>query len=602
METHYRPLEDLIARERTAVASLVESMKRFGASGEDIEDAQDALRRVKDLSLVVVAGEFDSGKSAFIDALIGVGPGIRDVAPATGWITLLRHGPNVLERTLEAGLVEKTLPAPFLQQVTVADTPVTNAILRRGAEASLDFARRADTILFITSAEHALTESGREFLRLLREVAPKVVVVVNKMDLLADVADVEEVRHSVEEGAREDLGVTPPVLFVSSFLGGKARASGGAIEGWSLLVKSGFAALEDCVMESIGGTVRTELAMQVALGVAEKLGIRYKFAVDQHIGLLDEDLKTYANAGSQLEAYRTDMRRDYEARTAQIENIISLMNHRAGQWFERKIRLANAAELARGEKVREEFEREVVVPTEAMVHAWIEELARWMVERNRERWRSLVEYVAKRRRMEYVERLMGSLEVLIEPEAREAKNGTSATGFVGEDAVGLVRGDDSERELTGISASLRSAVARVAAAEVGAIGMGGVAVASMTLAATLAVPLTLGTVLLGACGLFVIPNRRRGAYDEFRERSAILRDRLDEVVRKQFEAEIDASVGRMHAAMKPHVRFLLAEKERVGKIRSSLDDVDAELEAIRDEIDALQTEPAEAPEPSRTAV
>lgn len=596
METPHSPMQDLVARERDAVAGLLGALKRFGASAEDMEDAREALRRMTDLSLVVVAGEFDSGKSAFIDALIGVGPGVRDVAPATGRITLLKYGSDVVERAVEEGLVEKTLPVPFLQRAIVADTPVTNAILRRGAEASLDFARRAEMVLFITSAEHALTESGREFLRLLRGVREKVVVVVNKGDLLADVAVVEAVRGAVEEGAREALGLAPPVLFVSSFLGGKARDSQGTMESWSLRVKSGFVALEKYISEDLGETARAEMAMQATLGVADKLGIRYRFAVDERIGLLEEDLKTYANAGAQLEAYRADMRRDYETRTAQIENIVSWMNQRAGQWFEQNIRLANAAELARGEKAREAFEREVVIPTEAMVHGWIEELARWMVERNGERWRSLVGYVAERRRMVYVERLMGSLEDLI-----EAEEGASATGLVGEDAAGLVRGGDHERGLIEISASLRSAVARVAAAEVGALGMGGAAVASMALAAVLAVPLTLGTVLLAAFGLFVLPNRRRGAYDEFRARTALLRDQLGEVIRRQVEVEIDASAERMHAAMTPHVRFLLAEKDRIARIRSALDDVDAELEAIGDEIDALRTRP-ESPEPSRTAV
>lgn len=573
METPHRFLEDLIARERAVVASLVESMKRFGAPAEDMEAAREALRRVTDLSLVVVAGEFDSGKSAFIDALIGVGPDVRDVAPATGWITLLRHGSAIAERTLEEGLVEKAVPAPFLLQATVADTPVTNAILRRGARATLDLARRADVILFITSAEHALTESGREFLRLLSEVSENVLLVVNKVDLLPDASDVEEVRRIVTDGALDVMGVAPPVLFVSSFLGGNARATGNAIEDWSLRVKSGFAALERRISQNLGGMAQSEVAMQATLGVAEKLGIRYRFAVDERIGLLEGDLKTYGNAAAQLEVYRTEMRRDYEIRAAQIENLVSSMNERASQWFDENTGLANVADLTRSEKVREEFERDVVAPTETNVQDWIEDLARWMGERNGERWRDLVEYVADRRQMDYVEKLMGGLEVLIAPEDRESMNGTNGVGFV--------PGGDPERERTKVSSSLRSAVVRTVA-ELGASGTG------RATPETPAAPLDIGTELLAGVGKYLIPSRRRGAYDEFRARSAALRDRLGEALRTQFEAEVDAAVGRMRDAMTPHVRFMLAEKGRIIRIRFSLDEVDSELDAIKVELNALQ--------------
>jgi ethanolamine utilization protein EutP (predicted NTPase) len=604
VETPNSPMQDLLARERVAVAGLVQSLKRFGATPEDVEHVEGALQRVTGHSFIVVAGEFDSGKSAFIDALVGVGPGVRDVAPATGWVTLLKHGVETTEREVARGISEKTLPVPFLQNTTVADTPVTNAILRRDPGPSLEFAARADVILFITSSEHTLTESGREFLRLLRDVAGKVVLIVNKVDLLPSAEDIERVRWVVEAGSAEALGRVPPILFVSSFLGSKAGAAANVIERWALWRKSGFADLEERVLASLGGSEGVEVAMQASLGVAQKLGIRYRFALDERIGLLDEDLKTYVAAGSQLEAYRAGMRRDYEARAAQVENIVSWMNNRASEWFDGNIRLANVAGLARSERARGDFEREVVIPTEARVQAWIDDLARWMVRCNGERWRSLVEYISKRRRMDYVERLMGSLDDLISSQDYPAKAEDDAVeGLAGEDAVGLVRDGNPDRELAGISASLRSAVTRTAAAEVGALGMGGAAAASVTLAATLAVPLTLGTVLLAVFGLYGLPGCHRNAHDEFRARTASLRERLGEVVRQQFEAEIDASVGRMHAAMTTHVRFLLAEKERVTRIRASLDAVDAELEEIKASMEALYWESGEPPATShRTAV
>jgi hypothetical protein len=58
-------------------------------------------------------------------------------------------------------------------------------------------------------------------------------------------------------------------------------------------------------------------------------------------------------------------------------------------------------------------------------------------------------------------------------------------------------------------------------------------------------------LLIAGLGLFILPRRRRKAREEFREKTEALRERLGEVVKRQFETEIDRSVGRMREAIAP---------------------------------------------------
>ena len=82
------------------------------------------------------------------------------------------------------GVEETTAPAEILRTVAIVDTPGTNAVLREHEALTRDFLPRADLVLFVTSADRPYTESERAFLEAIREWGKKVVLVLNKADLL----------------------------------------------------------------------------------------------------------------------------------------------------------------------------------------------------------------------------------------------------------------------------------------------------------------------------------------------------------------------------------------------------------------------------------
>src|SRR5919202_1785220 len=401
--------EDLVNRERALLARFIAFLKDFGAPSEDVELLRRALSDLEELFLLVIVGEFNSGKSAFINALLGAGVSEEGVTPTTSRITVLRHSREPVERERREGILERGYPSAFLREIAIVDTPGTNAIIRHHEELSRGFVPRSDLVLFVTSAERPLTESERGYLELIRDWGKKILLIINKADLLADEQKREQVRSFVDGGIRSALGLTPPIFFVSSLLARKAKQATNAMERDALMKASGFAELEGYISSLLDEEGRVRLKMESPLGVVDELNRRYRGAVKERLALLDEDFRTAENVESQLELYKEDMGRDFEARMAEIENIVLRMNERGDAWLEENIRFANIRELFRQEKVSERFKREVVGDTEELVDERVDELIDWMVDRNLKQWRAIVEYVNRRRQAEYDERLIGEV-------------------------------------------------------------------------------------------------------------------------------------------------------------------------------------------------
>jgi small GTP-binding protein len=571
--------EALVERERALLERFIGFLKDFGAPSEDVELVRRAHADLEELFLLVIVGEFNSGKSAFINALLGAELAQEGVTPTTDRITVLRHAEEPVERERRDGVLEKGYPNEFLREIAVVDTPGTNAIIRHHEELSRGFVPRSDLVLFVTSADRPLTESERGYLELIRDWGKKVVLVVNKADLLAGEEAADEVRSFVERGIRSALGLAPPIFLLSSLLARKGKAASSPIERDALLNASGFARLERYVTDLLDEEGRVRLKLESPLGVVEELARRYGAAVDERLSLLEEDFRTSENVEAQLGLYVEDMKRDFEARLAEIENIIHSLNERGDAWLEENIRLMNVRELVRQERVQERFKREVVADTESLIDERLDELIDWMVDRNLKQWRMVVEYVERRRQARYDERLIGEVGDRFE------YNRGQLLQSVGKNATSVVQRYDRERESEQLAASIQGAVAQTAALEVGAVGIGAVIVA---LATTRFLDVTglVAAAIIAGYGLFVLPNRRRKARREFRERTDSLRERLGEVIRRQFDAELNRSVERMRDAIAPYTRFVRTEHARMTGASSTLSEVDGEIEALKAEIAA----------------
>src|ERR687894_2410909 len=97
----------LADRERALLEGVAEFLTGFGAPAEDAELVRRKLADVEELFLLVIVGEFNSGKSAFINSLLGVDLAEEGVTPTTDRITVLKYGEQPFEHERREGILEK---------------------------------------------------------------------------------------------------------------------------------------------------------------------------------------------------------------------------------------------------------------------------------------------------------------------------------------------------------------------------------------------------------------------------------------------------------------------------------------------------------------
>ncbi len=106
---------------------------------------------------------------------------------------MIRYGEQFSRTAISASVGELTLPAPVLREISIVDTPGTNAIFRQHEALTQEFVPRSDIVLFVTSVDRPYTESERLFLEVIRDWGKKVVFVVNKIDILESPEELDHI-------------------------------------------------------------------------------------------------------------------------------------------------------------------------------------------------------------------------------------------------------------------------------------------------------------------------------------------------------------------------------------------------------------------------
>ncbi|HUH14172.1 MAG TPA: dynamin family protein [Longimicrobiales bacterium] len=564
---------ELRAREQELLERLSEALDAFGGdvAEDDLRHFRDARAQLEGLFLLVVAGEFNSGKSSFINALLGERVLPEGVTPTTDRINLLRWGPEAADRMLEPYLLERTHPAEVLRELNIVDTPGTNAVIRRHEELTRDFVPRSDLVLFVTSADRPFTETERTFLEQIREWGKKIVVVVNKVDILAAV-EREEVLAFVREHARSLLGREPEVFAVSARDAMAARAAGD--EGrW----EAAFGAVEEYLLETLDQEERIRLKLLNPLNVALRLTARYRDAAYERLRLLGEDVEALERIDQKLAEFHESMLRDLRPRLSEIDMLLLEMERRGDAFFHETIRIGRIKSLMDTDAVRREFERQVIADTPERIEAEVGRVVDWIVERNLQIWQEIERHIDRRRIGEHDQELLGEFGAF-------RYNRQALLGSIGRLAHEVVGGYNREAEARKIANEVQGTFATTALAEVGALGIGTLVATLITGAAADVTGILLATVL-AVGGFYLIPHKRRVASRQFAERVGELREQLRGALERQAHEEIAASAQRINETIEPYRRFIETQRERLTRARGELVAIADALERLKAEIE-----------------
>jgi GTP-binding protein EngB required for normal cell division/tetratricopeptide (TPR) repeat protein len=173
--------------------------------------------------LVAVMGEFNAGKSSFVNALAGAEIAPTGVTPTTATVNVLRYGETPAARVMrhdggvrdlpaadvagvlarmgdeearEVRLVEIFLPVETLRRVEIVDTPGLNSIRPEHERVARDFLVEADAIVWVFAIGQAAKASEKEALAFARGAGKRVLGVLNKIDH-ADAGEIDAVTRHV---------------------------------------------------------------------------------------------------------------------------------------------------------------------------------------------------------------------------------------------------------------------------------------------------------------------------------------------------------------------------------------------------------------------
>jgi small GTP-binding protein len=373
--------EKLLNDIRILLSDLRTNLVSYNASREDQDVLAQALRQLDEFFLLVVVGEFNSGKSAFINALLGQRVLKEGVTPTTTQINVLRYG-ETLDRSVEhEHLHVLSAPVDLLREMSIVDTPGTNAIIREHEEITSQFVPRSDLVLFVTSADRPFTESERAFLEQIRAWGKKVIIVLNKIDLFQSEAELGEVEAFIKANAQTFFGVAPDILPVSARLA--LRSKLGEPQHWQ---PSRFEALEAYIQDKLDEKGRLRLKFLNPLGIGAHLVNKHLTVVESRLDLLKADFSMLENVEGQLAVYQEDMRRDFNFRMSDAEKVLYEMDQRGQEYFEETIRLARLFDLLNKNRIQEEFEKRFVADVPQRLEAKVNELIDWLVENDLRQW------------------------------------------------------------------------------------------------------------------------------------------------------------------------------------------------------------------------
>jgi small GTP-binding protein len=569
--------DSLLEELRAVLLRLDEGFQRFGADVDpaDQRTLRETLAHLEELFLIVVAGEFNAGKSTFLNALLGEQVLPEGVTPTTDAITLLQHGDEVSSTLKSSGLRVTTYPAEVLRQLTIVDTPGTNAVIRHHEQLTREFIPRADLVLFATSADRPFTESERGFLALIKEWGKKIIIVLNKLDIL-NPQEREQVLAFVAENARNLLGVTPEIFGVSARQAVRARQADGE-ERERLWEASNFGAIEHYIVDTLDEETRVRLKLLSPLGVAKKLTGKYLGVTEGRLETLRADLETMDNVDQQLDLFKQDLQGDVKYYLAEIDQILQDLVVRGDTFFDEHIRLGRLPDLMSGDKFRTMFEQEVVGDVNQQIDQKVGTLIDWMVEKNLRLQQSTDEYI-KRRASQHTEKLIGNVGGSFDYNRR------ALLDSVGKAANDVMATYDKQHASAELADEVRASIAATAITEAGAVGLGALIV---TLAHAVWLDFTgiLAATAVALGGFALLPAKKRQAKRALRSRVDELRGQLQQSVQRQFEREMERSVGAIRERNAPFTRFVRAQRGQLGELQQSFADLDTALGRLRKEIE-----------------
>lgn len=524
---------------------------------------------LEELFLIVIVGEFNSGKSQFVNAMlnmsktpickVGVTPttaGIQILTKSTDTANLTIYRPEELKHIENIVLSDAPGLPSWLETANIVDTPGTNAIVEGHQEITEEFVPRADLILFVTSAERPFSESERKFLQSIQIWGKKIVFIVNKMDTLESEEDTRQVLEFVKISQRQ-ISKEPAQVFPIS-----AKFAQGVDK------------VQEYVANVLGDKEKLLLKLRNPIGVAEHvldeieqkiIGVRRTY--------IEEDIKVASYIEDQSAQFRKEILRDFEYQKSQMDNIMLRFLTRCDEFISEDLRLEHSFDFVFSPgKIQEKFMKQVVSGYSTEIDNFVESVSQWLQSKLASHSSRILHQVV--RRAEYHKSEQKSSHIRFPSDLSminisERQNVFQKFNRASKDLIDSF--DDKQASLH-ISKKFRNAVFQTALVQASAVGVGALFVVS-------AFDFTgiTGSGVLALSSLLIIPHRKHMLKRQLSQQINRLRKDLKESIQVHFEREVEESMRSTLSSISSYTHFIEKEKAVLDKISLDLENIRKEL-------------------------
>lgn len=374
------------------LADVSNTLSEIGdTSSTDRKHLQDVVNDLREMFyLVVIIGEFNAGKSTFVNALLGANVLPMGITPTTEVIELIRYSetPDLKPKLQEDGSLRVwSHPSTGAPGVAIVDTPGTGSVFQQHERIAKDFLHRSDLVIFVLSAKRAFAETERIYMEMAKNYGKKVILVVNQVDLL-DGEEQKTVRRFIEQQVKESLGITPLIFMVSAKQSLQSRIDGGEEQG-------GVDAVRAHLRSLLASAPPTKQKLLAQLETGRKTIIQYHDHAKQRADLVRADTAKVREVEGELKAQSLGLDGQLKSARADVDAVLNGMRTRGLDFLENNLSMRKLGRSVSRDKLQVEFQDVVVGRALRDINSATNSYINAVVDQSRIYWRSVIERLNK---------------------------------------------------------------------------------------------------------------------------------------------------------------------------------------------------------------
>ena len=563
MELLDKRFSEIVLREKLLLKSLEDEIKAL-SSEELLQRLKSAQENLDNLFSIVFIGEFSTGKSSIINALLGETILKEGITPTTDEITLLKYG-ETRDEGISSSVRSISLPEQRLRGMYIVDTPGTNVTLEQHEKLTKDFIPKADIVFFTIGAERAVTGSEAKLIQFIQEDWLKnIVFLLNKTDIAENSEELETlIDHSKSELER-NFKLKPHLIPISAKLAREARA----VFDEALYEKSGFKELENYIFSTLGEEERVRIKIKSTSEFAAALAEATERAISEDMESILQDEARLNEFETKLSGMRDEIAQNSGQFTERIRSRLLEFKTRGIEYIDDLIRFSNVFKLFSKSKIAQEFEMRVSRQTVEELEKDLDSMVMWTERSARTLLDSAIDFYNES----------------IRPES-----GAPGTAFTYDRTrlIDTVRAEleKKRREIDpsllggNLTSSARGAVASVLGVQAGTLAIGAAVVSAFS---SIIVDVTgiLATLALMATAFAILPKKRRDAMNEFSTKVDALIDEITSSVSAQLERDLDGIKIQVLDSLVPLRNFHQIERSKLSESLERVKGLKQELTEI----------------------